>query len=249
MEDFGIERTLATPERRTLILAGCAVLVVGVGLGVLIGRLTATPEPAPVSASILPDYAGLPDGNPTIGSSTTGLSPAVEASTPAPAPTVIPSIAVPQTAAPTAPPAIAPSGDAQPVRSAGVVVPEKPQHAEAAERKPKPTIRRTDKPAVRPATRSATKLAEPESRAAASAASGPRWVVQLGAFRSAEHANLLVNTLAVHGQPAEVRFANGWFYVQTPSYRSAHAAKAAAQALAAREHLPTYLIKLPAAAG
>jgi cell division protein FtsN len=81
-------------------------------------------------------------------------------------------------------------------------------------------------------------------------ANGPRWVVQLGAFQSSDHAHLLVNTLAAHGQTAQVTFTRnaagqGWFYVQTPPYRSAAAAKNAARSLAAREHLPTYLVKLP----
>ena len=252
MEDFGIERTLSTPERRTLILAGCAVLGVGVGLGVLIGRLTARPEPPPVSASILPDYAGRPDGNTTIGNTTIGnptigSGPAPEASPPAsalatppgpgladPRPADLPSLN-PPAAVPPAPAVVAPQ------------TAHRPAHAKTAEAKPRPALRRDSKPAAK----MAAKPTGPARQAAASSApgQGARWVVQLGAFRSAEHANLLVNTLAVHGQPAEVRFSKGWFYVQTPPYRTAHAAKGAAEALAAREHLPTYLIKLPAAAG
>jgi len=110
--------------------------------------------------------------------------------------------------------------------------PQKPVEAKA---KPAPAAPLPAKPAP----------VEPEAPA-----DGARWVVQLGAFQSSDHANLLVNTLAAHGQPAHVSFVQnaagqGWFYVQTPPYRSVAAAKTAAQRLAAREHLPTYLIKLP----
>jgi cell division protein FtsN len=92
--------------------------------------------------------------------------------------------------------------------------------------------------------------AKPASAEPGRPASGPRWVVQLGAFQSSDHAHLLVNTLAAHGQTAQVTFirnaaGQGWFYVQSPPYRSAAAAKNAARSLAAREHLPTYLVKLP----
>ena len=241
MQGFGTDRTLSTQEWRALVLAGCGVLVVGVVVGVLIGRLTVSPpEPAPASASILPETVGLPDSDPMI----------VSASVP---------VAVPNTVgpAPTAPPPVVPAAVALPpampappaIQSAVTPPPERVlAAAPAVVASPRPAHPVRAKP-VEP-----TPAAKPAPVEDAPPATGGRWVVQLGAFQSSDHANLLVNTLAAHGQAAHVTFVKnaegqGWFYVQTPPYRSAAAAKTAAQALAAREHLPTYLIKLPADAG
>ncbi|GGF45523.1 hypothetical protein GCM10011611_59950 [Aliidongia dinghuensis] len=237
MQGFGQDRTLSTGEWRTLILAGCGILVVGLGLGLLIGRLSAAPPaPPPASASILPESIGLPDSDPTLAESAppeparhepasaeaTTAAPAAPLAAAAPAPAPPPVV---QEAATRPPPPIATGDDTKPrERVQPAVVPPKPK----------------------PARKMAAKTAAKPAPAPIESPHGVRWVVQLGAFQSSDHANLLVNTLAAHGQPARVRFANGWFFVQTPPYRSATAAKGAAQALAAREHLPTYLIKLPA---
>jgi len=206
---YGTDRTFSAQQWRVVMFAACGILIAGVGLGVVIGRMTsASPEPPPVSASIVPD---LPPATSAVAPS---VIPDEEPDEPAPPPPVVAPRPVPLPAAANKP---APP----PERIAAT-----PRHVEARA-----------KPArVRP---------EPEPPA-----NGPRWVVQLGAFQSSDHANLLVNTLAAHGQPAHVNFVQnaagqGWFYVQTPPYRSAAAAKSAAQRLAAREHLPTYLIKLP----
>ena len=246
MQGFGTDRTLTTQEWRALVLAGCGVLVVGVVVGVLIGRLTVSPpEPAPASASILPEAVGLPDSDPT---TVSVLAPVAVASAAGPAPTT-PSPIVPPPIAP-ATVALPPALPAPPAVQSVVATP--PERvlvaAPAVVASPKPAHPVQTKPVEpKPAAKPAPVEDSPP-------ATGGRWVVQLGAFQSSDHANLLVNTLAAHGQAAHVTFVKnaegqGWFYVQTPPYRSAAAAKTAAQALAAREHLPTYLIKLPVDAG
>jgi cell division septation protein DedD len=235
MQGFGIDRTLSGQEWRSLLLAGCGVLVVGLGAGVLIGRLTAAPpDPPPASASILPDTGGLPDSNPTIGISAVDADPPVAPPSPPATPPSPPApVAAPPAPAPVAPP---------PVQHAVLVPP--PAAAPAQElRKPAHPVG-----AKQTAAKSKT-VAKPAVAETPAPVAGLRWAVQLGAFQSSDHANLLVYTLARHGQPAHVRFANGLFYVQTPPYRSAATAKSAAEALAAREHLSTYLIKLPGEAG
>ena len=214
---YGTDRTFSAQQWRVVMFAACGLLIAGVGLGVVIGRMTSTPpEPPPVSAPIVPD---LP-------------APSVTSTV---APDVIPDeepdeAPPPPVAAPRpAPPPVVVKPSLTPERVAAAPAPERPAALRHVETKAKPAR-------VQP---------EPEPPA-----KGPRWVVQLGAFQSSDHANLLVNTLAAHGQAAHVIFAPNaagqvWFYVQTPPYRSAAAAKSAAQRLAAREHLPTYLIKLP----
>jgi cell division protein FtsN len=83
---------------------------------------------------------------------------------------------------------------------------------------------------------------------------GTHWIVQLGAFESHDHADLLVNTLEAHGQAAKIKqgidgAGKGWYFVQTPPYSSAAAARSAAHELGGREHVPTYLIKVPPSDG
>jgi cell division septation protein DedD len=218
---YGTDRTFSAQQWRVVVASACAILIAGVGLGVLIGRMTAAPpEPPPASASIIPDVppatvtAAAPDGVPD-----------EEPDQPAPAVATAPA----PVKAPPAPPALVLKALPPPDRVAAVPKPERPARPRPVEAKAKPAPPEPEPPA-----------------------NGPRWVVQLGAFQSADHANLLVNTLAAHGQRAHVTFVRnadgqGWFYVQTLPYRSAAAAKTAAQSLAAREHLPTYLIKLPTA--
>lgn len=221
---YGVDRTFSAQQWRVVVYSACGVLIAGIGLGVLVGRMTApVPEPPPASASILPDV--LPSANTAV----VAPAPAAEDDGDEPAPPPV-APAIP------APPAPAPVIKVPP---APVVqkVPPPPERVVAA---PKP-----ERPAPPKHSEAKAKPAEPEPPA-----DGARWVVQLGAFQSSDHAKLLVNTLAAHGQPAHVNFAQnaagqGWFYVQTPPYRSAAAAKNAAQGLAAREHLPTYVLKLP----
>ena len=218
MEDFGTDRTLSGREWRVLLLTAGGVLVVGVGLGVLIGRIVAvSADPPPVSASILPDPSPSPDTSAVV------PSPPDDEDTDAPPPMVPPPVVL-RAAAPPAPVA----QRAPPAEPAAT-----PPRVDAKRRakRPAPARRATAAPAPPPA-------------------GGRRWVVQLGAFQSSDHANLLVNTLAAHGQAAHAAYARnaagqGWFYVQTPPFRSAAAARNAAKSLAAREHLPTYLVKLP----
>jgi len=219
---YGVDRTFSAQQWRVVVYAACGVLVAGIGLGVLIGRLTApTPEPPPASASILPDV--LPSTVPAVVTSGAGS----DDDTDAPPPVA----AVP-------PPAPVPPAPVAKAPLAPVVQKPSPPERVAA---PKPE---------RVAPKPVEAKAKPVPAAPEPPAGGARWVVQLGAFQSSDHANLLVNTLAAHGQPAHVTFAQnaagqGWFYVQTSPYRSAAAAKSAAQGLAAREHLPTYVLKLP----
>lgn len=202
--EYGTDRTFSAQQWRVVVFAACGILIAGVGLGVLIGRVTApTPDPPPASASILPDVLPPAAAAPEAGGDE-------ETDEPAPPP---PAVVV------EAPAPIVPEATPAPVVTASKPP---PRHVE-------PKITRAP---VQPP------------------ANGPRWVVQVGAFQSSDHANLLVNTLAAHGQTAHVTFVRnaagqGWFYVQTRPYRSAAAAKSAAETLAAREHLPTYLVKLP----
>jgi cell division septation protein DedD len=242
---FGADRTLSATEWRVLLVAACGVLIVGLALGILVGRITApAPEAPPASASILPDL-------PPVVETTASASDQDDAPSPLPQPASAPA-PVPAQAAPVLPRVVAAPPPAERKPAPAVAAP-------PAEAKP------VRKPAVKsaPAKSTSAKSTSAKSTSKAEAKSirekavsepppahGPRWVVQLGAFQSADHADLLVNTLAAHGQPAKVRFTkNGagqaWFYVQTPPYRSVAAAKTAAQTLSAREHLPTYLIKLP----
>jgi cell division septation protein DedD len=214
---YGTDRTFSAQQWRVVMFAACAILIAGVGLGVAIGRMTSVPpEPPPVSASIVPD-----------------LPPSAVAAT-APAADVIPD-EEPDEVVPR--PVVAPRSAPSPV----VIKPSPPERVAAVPKPERAAAPRHVEAKAKPAR------VQPEP---APPANGPRWIVQLGAFQASDHANLLVNTLAAHGQAAHVTFVQntagqGWFYVQTPPYRSVSAAKSAAARLAAREHLPTYLIKLP----
>ena len=223
---YGVDRTFSAQQWRVVVYSACGVLIAGIGLGVLIGRLTApVPEVPPASASILPDVP--PPTSPTsVTPSTAG-----DDDTDAPAPAPVAAAPPPPAPVVKAPPAPAVQ---KPPPTERVATP-KPERTAS----PKPVEAKVKPVPAKPAA------SEPEPPA-----DGARWVVQLGAFQSSDHANLLVNTLAAHGQAAHVTFAQnaagqGWFYVQTSPYRSAAAAKSAAQGLAAREHLPTYVLKLP----
>jgi DedD protein len=221
--EYGTDRTFSARQRRVVVFAACGVLIAGLGLGVLVSRIAAsTPDPLPASASILPDV----------------LPPSEAASAP-------PSVPEDEEADEPAPslPVVAPTPSPRPV----VVKAASPPVAIVPKTVPKPIA---TAPRPERSTRSRHVARKIAPAPAEPPANGPRWVVQLGAFQSSDHANLLVLTLAAHGQTARVTFARnaagqGWFYVQTRPYRSAAVAKSAAQSLAAREHLPTFLVKLP----
>ena len=233
MEGFETGRALSAREWRMLLFVACGVLVLGLGLGTLIGRMIAAPAgPPPASASILPDVSA-----PPLATVAAPADMGDQDIDPAPPPIAAPP---PRAAAPPVASSVAPP--AAPVERRAASAPERVAAAPRVEARHRP-----EHPARRAEARHAAKPARPEAEPSHG---GPRWVVQLGAFQSSDHANLLVNTLAAHGQAARVRYAanaagQGWFYVQTPTYRSAAAAKSAAKGLAAREHLPTYLIRLP----
>ena len=218
---YDTDRTFSAQQWRVVVFVACGVLIAGIGLGILVGRMTeGPPDPPPASASILPDM--LPP------SATDATAPSASADEETDEPT----LAQPFVAA--TPPPVAVKAASPP---APVAVKTAPDYSAAAPKSERSVPARRVVAKVKPAP------AEPP-------AAGPRWVVQLGAFQSSDHAHLLVNTLAAHGQAARVTFTRnaagqGWFYVQTPPYRSAAAARNAARGLAAREHLPTYLVKLP----
>ena len=217
---YDTDRTFSAQQWRVVVFVACGVLIAGIGLGILVGRMTkGPPDPPPASAAILPDMPPL--------SAPETAAPGASADEEADPPT----LAQPVVAATPPPVAVKAASPPAPVVRAA------PEYSAAA---PNPE---RSVPVMRGAAKVKPAPAEPP-------ATGPRWVVQLGAFQSSDHAHLLVNTLAAHGQTAQVTFTRnaagqGWFYVQTPPYRSAAAARNAARSLAAREHLPTYLVKLP----
>ncbi len=83
---------------------------------------------------------------------------------------------------------------------------------------------------------------------AVGAPSGTRWTIQLGAFKTHDHAALLAMTLQSHGTAASVtkrdEGAKGiWYVVQTPSLASLKTARSTAEGIAARERLSAYVMR------
>ncbi len=83
------------------------------------------------------------------------------------------------------------------------------------------------------------------------APAGTRWTIQLGAFRTHDHAALLVMTLQSHGTVAKVikrdAGAKGvWYVVQTPSVLSLKAATTTAAAISRRERVAASILRAPA---
>lgn len=77
---------------------------------------------------------------------------------------------------------------------------------------------------------------------------GSRWIVQLGAFRTHDHAALLAMTLKAHGTSAKVtksnRGAKGiWYVVQAGGAMPLKSAVATAHRIAAREGIAAYVMK------
>jgi DedD protein len=194
------------------------VLAGGLGLGIWVSRQPASPTVA-VPPSRPAAEAILPDGPPS------------SASSPVP-PGAAPPIAhdsVPTPIEPTAAPVPSP----KPVASVPVAVPPKQSvqsHKAVAGSRPV-VLPRHKPPPPRP---------QP--------AGNGRWVVQLGAFQSDDHAKLLVDTLAFHGHPARIarrrdKAGRDWFFVQIPGYATRAAAEAVARVLAGREHVPTLVFE------
>jgi cell division septation protein DedD len=85
---------------------------------------------------------------------------------------------------------------------------------------------------------------------AKAAPAGSRWVVQLGAFRTHDHAAMLAMTLQSHGTAAQVvKRDDGtkgvWYVVRTPSLPSLAAAQSHARGIAAREHVAASVQRAP----
>ena len=83
---------------------------------------------------------------------------------------------------------------------------------------------------------------------AKAAPAGTRWAIQLGAFRTHDHAALLVMTLQSHGTVAKVikrdDGAKGiWYIVQTPGVASLKAATTAAAGISRRERLAATVMR------
>ena len=83
---------------------------------------------------------------------------------------------------------------------------------------------------------------------AKAAVAGSRWIVQLGAFRTHDHAALLAMTLKAHGAQAAVvksdRGAKGiWYVVQMGGAMPLKSAVATAHRIATREGIAAYVMK------
>lgn len=140
-----------------------------------------------------------------------------------------------------------------------VAPPEAPKPtAPAAAPQAKPAAPRPSHTAKAAKHRSAPhRVARHEAAAAASrvtvigakgAPAGTRWTIQLGAFRTHDHAALLVMTLQSHGTAAKVvkrdDGAKGvWYVVQTPSIASLKAATTAAAAISRRERVAASVMR------
>ena len=243
------------PRAATILIVGVAVLLVGgFGIGVLVGR---KPPPAPTASESLPPVEAPPPPQQASATIPPELPRPKEPPTPAPQP-VAPVQAPPPT--PAVQPAPARPVPSLPVRSEPTPIPqEKPAPPPAAApAKPAPPRQvaaalPTHELAPSP-RRSAPKPAAAvprkpkQSSALPQPVGGGRWVVQVGAFQSDDHAKLLVDTLAYHGHAARIagghdRSGRDWYFVQTPGYATREDAEAVARHLARTEHVPTYVFE------
>jgi cell division septation protein DedD len=160
-----------------------------------------------------------------------------QASAPQPAPTVAPAETPPPPPAPVTPPPPAAPPPSPPPAAIG----------------PKPIIAPSPAPAIAPppALHPAHPPHPDKPPAAAVPSSGPKhrrrsteengdWLVQVGAYRTQDHADLIVDTLSKHGwKPHTVKGKEGWILVEITGYRTHDEAATAAGQLAAKEHVPT----------
>ena len=252
------------PRAATILIVGVAVLLVGgFGIGVLVGR---KPPPAPTASESLPPVEAPPPPQQASATIPPELPRPKEPPTPAPPPAAPPAPALPPAApvqvlppAPTVPSPAKPA-PSPPIRSEPTPIPqEKPAPPPAAApAKPAPPRQvaaalPTHELAPSP-RRSAPKPAAAvprkpkQSSALPQPVGGGRWVVQVGAFQSDDHAKLLVDTLAYHGHAARIagghdRSGRDWYFVQTPGYATRADAETVARHLARTEHVPTYVFE------
>jgi cell division protein FtsN len=252
------------PRAATILIIGVAVLLVGgFGFGILVGR---KPPPAPTASESLPPADPLP---PQQASAT--IPPQPLPSPPAPPPSAPAPTAAPPAATPAAPPLpsrplpSAPLSSPAPSSLPPSSPPTRPEPAPIPQAKPlppppsvpaKPAPQRQAAaapaprrhPAAAPKQVASVPRKPKPSPALPQPVGGGRWVVQLGAFQSDDHAKLLVDTLAYHGHAARIagghdRSGRDWYFVQTPGYATREDAETVARRLARTEHVPTYVFE------
>ena len=230
MNEVGPPRPPLSRAAPVLAVGLALVLAGGFAVGIFVGRKP-PPDASPTADQVLPP-AAVPAPAP--------VQPPPAPPPPPPAVIPPPAPAVPPPVAATPPPA--PSKPAAPVE------------APVPARKPPPR----DSQAIRKAAPTAHPKREPEAAAASHKhkpqvaqglprpVDGGRWVVQLGAFQSDDHAKLLVGTLTYHGHAARIAVTHGrdghdWYFVHTPGYATRGEAETVARALQHSEHVPTYV--------
>ena len=247
--------------RLAVLLAG--VFVVGCGIGWLVSQLggspvdtgsqraaTTLPVPVPSSpAPAQPEEAVSPptaaDALPAPSAPPSATAQVLPASAPEPAPplVVIEPAPSPVSPPPTAPPPTAPPPQAAPA-APSAATPSAPvrhaHHKHAARAKHGGHHHRHHESAR---TGTVTVIG------AKAAAPGTRWIVQLGAFRTNDHAVLLAMTLKAHGTSALVtksdRGAKGiWYVVRAEGTLPLKSAVATAHRIATREGIATYVVRM-----
>jgi len=257
MNEIGPPRLPLSRAAATLAIGVALVLAGGFAVGIFVGR-----KPVPVAsptAEILPPQ---PAAAPALPDPVQHLHDPLPAPAPAPPPVpeqpAVPPVAHEQVAAAKPPVAV----PARPERIASAIpVPErKPAPPRAATIHSRPGAELRAKPVARHGTPTAERgpAALPSPHKSAPLLPQPvtsgRWVVQLGAFQSDDHAKLLVDTLAYHGHPARIagrhdKSGRDWFFVQTPGYATRADAETVAKLLATREHVPIFVFETRAPPG
>jgi cell division protein FtsN len=211
----------------TIGLGAAAILTLGIVWAV---RHQSSPPPAPPPAASAPA---------TSAPAETGSS-----ESPTPAQTTTPAQTPAQAPAPPAPSSAAPAQPVSrpPAAPAPAALPAPPPSKPAAA---KPAAPADAAPApLHPSAQHGGKTAAvapsvPKHKRHGAAEAGD-WLVQVGAYRTQDHAALIVDTLTKHGWKAHtVKGHSGWILVEITGYRTKAEAQAAATSLAAKEHVPT----------
>lgn len=234
MNEVGPPRPPLSRAAPVLAVGLALVLAGGFAVGIFVGRKP-PPDSAPGADQVLPPATSLP--------ATVPVPP------PPPAPPSLPPPAVTLPPVPVAPPPVAVKPPPPPVMPADpvpVVMPahKPPPRDSAALHKPAPPAH-----AKRAPDAAASRPHKPETaHGLPRPVDGGRWVVQLGAFQSDDHAKLLVDSLAYHGHAARIAGGHGrdghdWYFVQTPGYATRGEAETVARVLQRSEHLPTYVFE------